>query len=199
MSVRCWRCRMHGDRCICEHVPVLDLATRVVVVMHYREWTKTTSTAPLLALAVPSCEIRIRGKAGARVTLGDLERPDRRLLLLFPSDDAVPLTEELLAADPRPVTLVVPDGSWRQASKMPNREPALRDVQRVTLVDDAPTRYRLRREPKAGGLATYEAIARALGVLEGPQVREELEGLFERMVEGTLETRPTKLRPFPPS
>jgi DTW domain-containing protein YfiP len=59
----------------------------------------------------------------------------------------------------------------------------------VTLPDGPPTRYRLRREPREGGLATFEAIARALGILESTEVQAQLEAVFERMVAETLATR----------
>ncbi|MCC6998050.1 MAG: DTW domain-containing protein, partial [Deltaproteobacteria bacterium] len=58
-----------------------------------------------------------------------------------------------------------------------------------TLPLGAPSAYRLRREPKVGGLATFEAIARALGILESPAVEATLTALLERMVTATLRTR----------
>ena len=88
-----------------------------------------------------------------------------------------------------PYTLIVPDGSWRQASKMGQREEALRHVQRVKLAAGAPSRYRLRRETKPEGLATLEAIARALGVLESHAVEDALLAVFDLMVERTLRSR----------
>lgn len=48
-------------------------------------------------------------------------------LVLFPSDDAVPIEE---VETDLPVTLIVPDGSWRQADKLQRRVPEL---------DDSPT------------------------------------------------------------
>ena len=142
-----------------------------------------------MALAVPTCEIRLRGEIDTPFDDSGLHDPSRRTLVLFPSDEAEPLTREFLARDPRPVTLVVPDGNWGQASSAIRREPALRDLPRVVLPALGATRYRLRVEPHAEGLATYEAIARALGVLEGPELRASLEQLFEAMVESTLATR----------
>jgi DTW domain-containing protein len=180
---------MHPDLCVCDLVPVLPTATRLIVVMHRREWTKTTATAHLLAMALPSGELRVRGHRDAPLEPEGLVDPERRTLLLFPSDDSVELSPALMAADPRPVTLVVPDGSWRQASKMPRREPLLRDLPRVRLPDGQVTRYRLRSEPRSGGLATFEAVARALGVLEGPEVAARLGALFDVMVERTLSSR----------
>jgi len=44
----------------------------------------------------------------------------------------------------------------------------------------------LRRAARPGQLCTLEAIARALGVLEGPEVQRQLEGLLRIMVERTL-------------
>ncbi|MCB9729794.1 MAG: DTW domain-containing protein [Deltaproteobacteria bacterium] len=180
---------MHTDLCVCALASQQAIATRVVVVMHHREVTKTSATARLLELAIDRVEFHVRGELDAPVEVAGLDDPARRAVVLFPADDAVLLDAAFVAADPRPVTLVVPDGNWRQASRIPKREPALAALPRVRLPDDAPTRYRLRAEPKAGGLATFEAVARALGVLEGPELRARLEQLFDAMVERTLSTR----------
>jgi DTW domain-containing protein YfiP len=134
-------------------------------------------------------ELRVHGHREQPVDLRDLHGGDRRVLALFPTDDAQPLSEALVHADRRPITLVVPDGSWRQASKASRRIPGLADAEQVTLPPGPPSRYRLRREPKHGGLATFEAIARVLGIVESPAVQVELEAFFELMVETTLATR----------
>ncbi|MBW1879928.1 MAG: DTW domain-containing protein [Deltaproteobacteria bacterium] len=189
MSVRCRHCRMQIARCICDLVPTLDIETRVVVVMHKREWAKTTATAHLAALAIPSCEIRLRGRVDEPLAIEDLLAEDRQSLLLYPSENATPLCRALVEADPRPVTLVVPDGSWRQAAKAARREAVLSALPQVSLPAEAPSRYRLRREPKREGLATFEAISRALGIIEGPEVRARLDAFFEAMVQRTLASR----------
>jgi DTW domain-containing protein YfiP len=89
------------------------------------------------------------------------------------------------------VTLVVPDGNWRQASKVYKRVPGLRGVPCVTLPKGPPSRYRLRAEAHPKGLSTLEAIARALGILEGAHVQRELERVLTVMVERTLWARGT--------
>ncbi len=178
---------------MCAVLPTIEVATRVVVIMHYREWHKPTATAPLAQRILPSCEIRLRGSQEVPFSQEGLVEPGRRTLVLYPDEGARLLTPELVAEDSRPVTLIVPDGSWRQASKIPRRVAALRDAERVVLADDAPTRYRLRFEPKPRGLATFEAIARALGVLEGPSrgpaVRAELEQAFEALIDSAPASR----------
>ncbi|NCG18107.1 MAG: DTW domain-containing protein [Rhodobacterales bacterium] len=186
---RCPRCRMHQRFCLCDQIPCLDLATKVVLVMHRRERQKPTATGPLALEALTNHAWLIHGDRDNPVDLTDYIMPERRGLILFPSDDARILSPELLAEDPRPVTLIVPDGSWRQASKAARRLPGVGAFENVVLSSGAETRYRLRREPKVGGLATMEAIARALGVLEGVEIQRQLELLFDEMVSRTLQTR----------
>jgi DTW domain-containing protein YfiP len=72
-----------------------------------------------------------------------------------------------------------------------NRVPGLRDLPCVSLPRGEPSRYRLRFEAHELGLSTLEAIARALGLLEGPQVQRALEEVFEIVVERILWSRGT--------
>jgi DTW domain-containing protein YfiP len=82
--------------------------------------------------------------------------------------------------------LVVPDGSWRQARKMGRREPVLKRMQWVRLPDGLVSNYRLRRQPVSGGVATIEAIAMALGILDGPAGEQHLNDALDLLVTRTL-------------
>jgi DTW domain-containing protein YfiP len=110
-----------------------------------------------------------------------------RPLLLFPHEGARDLRE--LAASKEPIALIVPDGTWRQASKVRQRVRGLDAVPCVTLPPGPPSRYRLRFESHDDGLATIEAIARAFGILEGREVEEALLRVFDAMIERTLWAR----------
>ena len=180
---------MHAHHCICDEIEILDLSTRVTVLMHRRERSKTTATAHLASLALSNFKLYLRGEPTLPVPIDALLDTAWRPLLLFPSDDARLLTPELASEDPRPVQLIVPDGSWRQAYKVTTRMPEIAHIERVVLPPGPPSRYKLRREPKEDGLATYEAIARSLGILEGQHVQKSLQRPFNAMVERTLLTR----------
>ena len=177
---------MHVPLCICALIPRFDLATRLVLVMHKREEHKPTATGPLALLALPNSELRVHGHQEAPLDFGDLDAAGRRTLLLFPGEAATPLDADFVARDPRPVTLVVPDGNWRQAARMGKRLPGLAHAAMVRLPEGAPTRWGVRRELHEQGLSTFEAIARALGVLESPAVQAGLEELFDLMVQRTF-------------
>jgi DTW domain-containing protein len=187
---RCERCRMHLSLCMCALIPRIVTRTRVLVVMHRSEDRKPTNTGRLATQSLVNSEVVLRGDRGApneplRIPEGTTP------ILLYPAEDAVPLVELAPRLADRPVTLIVPDGNWRQAFKVRNRVPGLRDVTCVTLPasEGKPSTYRLRVEAHAHGLATIEAIARALGVLEGPEIEAALERPFRIMVERTLWAR----------
>jgi len=180
---------MHAASCVCEHIVPLALETRVVLIMHYKELPKTTATGPLALAALDHSELHVHGRRGQPVLLDRVHDEERRVLVLFPQDGACPLSEAFRKDDPRPVTLIVPDGSWRQASRIPRRIPALARAEAVTLPAGPETRWQIRKETHPEGLATFEAIARALGYLESAAVQLELESLFERMVTATFQNR----------
>jgi DTW domain-containing protein YfiP len=182
---------VHGSLCICALIPRLETRTRVVLVIHRYEDRKPTNTGRLGTECLVNSEVVVRGHEGEPTSAIELS-PDVQPLLLFPYEDAVPI--ERFAASPRPVTLIVPDGTWRQASKVRSRVPGLRDVPCVSLPRGAASTYRLRFDAHDDGLATIEGMARALRVLEGDrgeEVQRALEGVFHAMVERTLWARGT--------
>lgn len=191
---RCGRCRLPVGLCVCAALPVLPLRTRVVLVMHWCELPKPTATGPLALACLPHAALQVHGRPGERLDLHDLADPDRRPLLLFPDPDAAVLTPELAAAADRPVTLVVPDGSWRQAARMAARVPGLASIPRVRLPDGPPSAWGVRREAHPHQICTFEAIARALGVLESPQVQAELEAFFVLAAARARQARPSHTR-----
>ena len=194
---RCVRCHMRAELCICSEIPALLVDTRLVVLMHKRESGKPTNTGRLAALALPGSEILVRGGAQDAPIDRDFHADGRQPLLLFPSDDAIELSAAYLDTLRRPFTLIVPDGTWRQASRVGTRVAGLSEVPRVKLAPGPATAYHLRRETRSGGLATMEAIARAMGILEGRQTQESLERIFTLMVERTMTSRGTPVPEAP--
>ncbi len=182
---------MHTILCVCSLVPRLGTRTRLCLLVHYREARKPTNTGQLAARCVIGSTVGVVGDR-ARPLPMPLVHEGEQGIVLFPAEDAVPI--ETFIADPRPLVLIVPDGNWRQASKMRQRIPGLAALPSVVLPSRLPTEYRLRAEPRDGGLATMEAAAHALRILEGeqgPAVAAAMLQVFRIMVERTLWSRGT--------
>jgi DTW domain-containing protein len=179
---------MHHVLCLCALIPRLVTRTRLVLVLHRYEERKSTNTGQLAASCLENSTVVVTGDP-QRPLPGSLLREGEQPLVLFPSPDARPIGD--FVRSERPIALIVPDGNWRQGGKVRSRVPGLADVPCVSLPEGPGTSYRLRAEQREGGLATLEAIARALAVLEGDDVAEAMLAVFRVMVDRTLWTRGT--------
>jgi DTW domain-containing protein YfiP len=143
-----------------------------------------------MALSIlTNSELFVHGERERPLDLSRLGSTGRRVLVLFPDALATPLNQLDRTTDQRAISLVVPDGNWRQASRVPRRVPGLQQAELVTLPRGPATTWGVRRETKQGGLATFEAIARALGLLESDAVRQVMQQYFEKMVRTTFKMR----------
>jgi DTW domain-containing protein YfiP len=194
---------MHVSLCICALLPRLETRTRVVLLLHQLEVGKPTNTGVVAARCLVNSAIVYRGRApghddepgldadapgdsieeqaahlAAQIPVGT------RAAFLFPHESAQSL-EACRDADV-PTTLVVPDGTWRQASRARSR---LADALRwpcVSLASTGREGTRLRAALRPSRLATIEAVAHALGVLEGAAIEDALLHVFRVMTDRTL-------------
>jgi DTW domain-containing protein YfiP len=186
---RCSNCGFSLTLCMCAELPRLELRTKVALVIHRHELLRSSNTGMLAVRALPNSELRVRGASRETLDLSDLLVPQYRSLLYYPSSDAIELNSELVAADPRPIQLIVPDGTWRQARKIHSRQHELREVPRVKISTANDATYQLRAQSRPEGMATLLAIAAALGIIEGETVARQLLQLYQARVARTLAAR----------
>jgi DTW domain-containing protein YfiP len=175
--------------CLCGELTRVAISTHVICVLSRSEQWKTTNTGHLASLVLDRCELRVRGDDNDPLDTSDLADPSRRTFVMFPADDARVLDRALVDADPRPIRLVVPDATWKQARRIMKRVPALHAAPKIVLPLADPSRYRLRKHAREGGLCTYEAIMEALCIIEGEQLRAPLDRIFRLFVDRTLWSR----------
>ncbi|MFO0591123.1 MAG: tRNA-uridine aminocarboxypropyltransferase [Polyangiaceae bacterium] len=197
---RCPACWLPLGSCVCAELPRIDVATRVVIVMHHVEGRRASNTGRLAA-KILGADVRLRGVRtdptaplpteghGSRPTEGPAARPmpEGRRIVLFPAESARTLRPEDALSGP--LVLVVPDGNWRQASRVIHRDEAAAGAEIVTLPPGPPSRYRLRKRHHDAALSTFEAIARALAILEEPSIEGEMMRAFDLFVARTLALR----------
>ena len=186
---RCAVCHFQPGMCICDAIPRINVRTRVCLVIHSSELTRRANTGLLALNALVNSDIRVRGETKEPLDLGDLLVPHYRTWLFYPSRDAVELTRELVAREQSPVQLIVPDGNWRQAGKVHYRHAELKNVTRVMISAPNKSKFRLRQQHRPEGMATLQAIAHALGIIEGDAVKAELLKLYQVKLKQTLVVR----------
>ena len=185
----CLECFLHKNLCICSLIPDLETKTRVVLIVHAKELKRTTNTGRLAMKSLKNSEMRIRGETTEALDLSDLVNDQYQSLLFFPADDAIELTEEYLKQFKKPILLLVPDGNWRQASKVHSRHKELASVPRVMISKPNLATQHLRAESFEEGMSTLQAIAEAMKIIEGEEVYNSLIKVYQAKLENTLKGR----------
>lgn len=185
---------MHLPLCVCSLIldlrpKLANLKTQVIIIMHHREENLTSNTARLAAMALPNCEIRIRGQLEKPLSTEGFHSSTRASFFLFPSEEAIELTPEFAATLTASPILIVPDGNWRQASKVSSRLAAVKNIPHLKLPVGMTSQYHLRHGPHVECMSTFEAIARSIGILENETAQKEMELFFEQRVERSLWAR----------
>jgi DTW domain-containing protein YfiP len=169
---RCESCLLLQEWCLCDRVPRLEIQTQLIIIRHWKERLRTSNTARMVQAAIPSTVILDYGAPGAELDPTTL--PLSEASLLFPGETA---------QSPAFKTLIIVDGSWPQARRMVQRIPGLASLPKTSVSPLPVPPRRLRRPPQPEGMATIEAVARALDRLEGPGTGAPLDLLFNDMVE----------------
>jgi DTW domain-containing protein YfiP len=185
----CPACRHPAWLCVCAHAPRVTTRTPVVLVVHVSDLGRTSNTVRLLALAIRGATIVPHGAFPAPADPAPHVPAGATPVVLFPGHGAVPLTPELIASLPSPPALVVPDGNWRQASRMVKRLPLLAGAPRIALPHRHFAGAALRRNGPGHHMSTYEAVAQAIAVLEGEAIAGPLLDFYRRSTDRLLLVR----------
>jgi DTW domain-containing protein YfiP len=189
-TLRCSDCNLQKLLCICALLPRIKTKTQLLLVIHKKEVKRTSNTGLLAVRCLENSSYWVRGEEGKEaLDFMTLANQGITNLLLYPSADTQPLTPEFLTTLKGPLRLIVPDGNWGQASRTASRIRSSLNPQTVTLPVAIQTNYRLRKELHKDGLATFEAIARAMTCLEGEDIEAQMTPVFRTLVERHLYLR----------
>jgi DTW domain-containing protein len=184
----CFHCYLRREICICPILPTVQTRAEFLILRHVREAERPSNTGRLVALAMPNSRIVSCG-GGDRIGLSPVD--DEVLQapgtwLLWPDGTG---TRPALSDLTPPDRVVVLDGTWRQARRMYTRMPVLQAMPHLVLPAPARFRNRLREQHRSDGMSTLEAVAAAITKLEGAEVAEPLERLYDDVVRRTIALR----------
>lgn len=155
-------------------------AFEVVLVYHPDEMDKPSNTGHVIQRSLPEHTNELIWHRHTITEQVATLSTDYETVLLYPSDEAVPLEQYCKARGPeeKPIRLVVIDGTWQQAQKIMLQSPALKALQNVKLVKLPKSQYELRKNQKPMGLCTLESVAVALSEMGFSEIRDHLMKAF---------------------
>lgn len=186
---RCWRTKI---LCLCNRVRVVDNPVEILYLQHPNERTMPFNTARLAHLSLTRSRLVHGLRFDGTPTIRDLLPRKEKVGILFPS----PVAKDLSEAPRDLETLVIIDGTWREAKKIIYLSPTLLEFPHYAFVPEKPSNYRIRKEPKDEFISTIEATVTALRILDrDPSKYQELLDLFDRMVDRQVDFQRLNNRP----
>lgn len=184
---RCVRCFRPPAMCLCANLPTVPTRTRVLVLQHPHEQRHPFGTARFVKLCMPNAEVHVARPGFDGVLDCEFAVPPGTAVL-YPHPDARDLAE--LPPSEHPRALLVLDGTWGHAKALYRDNPWLRSLPHVRFTPAAPSRYRIRKEPRDDYVSTLEAIVAALQIVEPTTTgTAELLAAFDRMIDAQIAHR----------
>jgi DTW domain-containing protein len=189
---RCERCQLARTACLCPYRRELSCGLDLVLLLHHDEIFKPTNSGRLIADLLPANTFAFEWSRTepAPELLRLLAQPERYPVLVFPGGEGRTVhTERPSLAPGRRLTLILLDGTWKQAGKMVRASPWLAHLPMMCLAESRPGTYAVRQAVRHGQLATAEAAAELLMVCGEVEAGETLRDYFAIFNEHCLATR----------
>jgi DTW domain-containing protein len=167
----CYRCFWPKSLCWCSSVTPIDTRTKIVILMHPKEYKQEKAgTGRLAHICLNNSEIHMGICFDRQEPVQALIRdPSNFPVLLYPCKEAVTVSEHgFFAAVPgdRRLTVFLLDGTWSLANKMFLRSRTLQALPKIMFVPEEKSRYLIKKQPHDWCLSTIEAAHELLNALE---------------------------------
>lgn len=187
--------------CLCPVKPAMPTNCRIVLLMHPHEYGKRKSNTGLLTcLNLENSEYIVSVDLDNHPRVRQLvENPENYCVLLYPGPGAVDISAETFTAacfsdfeaTRQNLVVILLDATWSLAGKLLRDNPRLLELPQLKLTPAAPSRYRIKRQPKPYCLSTIETVHEILVALdraglESYQNRERLLETFTAMQDNQL-------------
>jgi DTW domain-containing protein len=170
----CLRCRRPLASCLCPTLPPMETASRVVLLMHPKEYKRQkTGTGRLACINLAKAEILPGLAFDSNPRVRELvDDPANRAFLLYPSPGALDLGEarargELASElEGRNLVVFLIDSTWACARAVLRESPGIAGLPRLRFQPAERSRWIIKRQPRDYCLSTIEAIHELLCALE---------------------------------
>lgn len=164
--LRCERCRVARQYCICRWQPQETASSGFCLLMHEKEPLKPSNTGWLVADVVTQTSAYVWSRTQEDAALlQQLADPQWQPYVVFPHSYAGPQhrqVTQLLPDSGRKPLFVLLDGTWQQAAKMFRKTACLQQLPVLSLDAVGLSRYHLRHCDNSQHLATAEVAALCL-------------------------------------
>ncbi len=188
---RCGFCGVHRNLCVCDRCEPITGAPAITVLQHPSEVSQHKGTLRIARACLAALEV-VCGERPADFGSLRLSMVPAESALLFPTTQSRPLEDAPERSAVR--HWIVLDGTWRKTKKLFLSNPWLETLPAYHFAAPPRSQYRIRKSPRADGLATAEAIRQLLALVAPGTRYERLDTAMRALVEAELAQIPPHLR-----
>ena len=176
----CWKCYRPQNACLCEHLVTLATRTRVVILMHPKEFKREkAATGKLTHACLPNSEIQWDESFLENKRVNEiLNDPAKYPVLLYPGDQSLNVSLGEFSVDvlgERELVVFVLDGTWPCAKKMLKLSTNLQTIPRLMFTPTQKSQFVIKQQPHELCLSTIESVQQFLEALSTQGFEEPLE------------------------
>ncbi len=175
----CSRCLSPLSRCICSLCPEnLTIDFPIIVFQHPDEEHHYLNTVKILKLSFKNIRVIVTEHPKE----SDLDN-SIHWHLLFPGENALSLQQARNINDPKPMGLIILDGTWKKTKRFIFENSFLQTLPRLSLQHHYESIYELRKCDRKNFLSTLEAFSYLLIENQQTELGEELIDRMKRMIQ----------------
>jgi DTW domain-containing protein YfiP len=161
--IYCLQCKYPKVTCVCDAVTTIILPIKVIVLQHKKEKLHSKNTIRLACLVSPSIQvINTTVVTETNQLLADLDI--NHAVVLYPSSQSKAI-EGIGEKRNQIHTIILIDGSWKQAYSIWQSFPKLRSFAQIHFEFPPQKQYEIRKSKKTYQLSSIEALSYSIATL----------------------------------
>jgi len=172
---KCYDCYRPKSSCMCEHFEHIQTQTKFVVLMHPKEFKKVkNNTGHFTHKSLVNSELFIGIDFSEHRRINEIIATHESYIL-FPSENALNLSEQKLESSRKPTAIFLIDSTWACTKKMFTLSKNLNTLKHMSFTTKRTSAYEIKVQPDERYLSTIESTLVVLELLNA-QNREQIAG-----------------------
>jgi DTW domain-containing protein YfiP len=187
---KCYKCYRPMSSCMCKYCEDIDTQTKFVVLMHPKEFKKVkNNTGHFTHQSLKNSELFIGIDFSENTRINEIIATHESYIL-FPSVDALNISEQNPKTSSKPLAIFIIDSTWACTKKMFTLSKNLNTLKHLSFTTEKISQYEIKVQPDEAYLSTIESTQVVLEFLEHWEIenipRQKLQNFttpFFKMIE----------------
>ncbi|MDH4944133.1 tRNA-uridine aminocarboxypropyltransferase [Sulfurimonas sp. C5] len=154
---KCYKCYRPKSSCMCEYCESINTQTKFVVLMHPKEFKKVkNNTGHFTHQSLPNSELFVGIDFSDNSRINEIIATHESYIL-FPSQDAVNISNENPKSSEKPLAIFIIDSTWACTKKMFTLSKNLNTLRHMSFTTEKTSQYEIKVQPDDAYLSTIES------------------------------------------